>query len=97
MQLCTTTDQPPIQQCRLTGTVTDQDGEPLRGLHVKVARGETLVGWDETDCNGHYEVVVPSGTYDVRFCSLAYHELVDARFPVAGPCTTLDAVLAPII
>jgi hypothetical protein len=95
MQLCTATDQPPTQQSRLTGTVTDEDGEPLRGLYVKAVQGETVVCWDETDCNGRYEIAVPSGTYDVRFCSLAYHELVDPKVLVAGPCTNLDAVLVP--
>jgi hypothetical protein len=97
MQLCTETNQPSDQQSRLTGTVTDEDGEPLRGLYVKVVRDETVVCWDETDCNGRYELAVPSGVYDVKFCSLAYHELVDPSVLVAGACTNLDAVLVPII
>jgi hypothetical protein len=97
MQLSTATDQPSTQQSRLTGTVTDEDGEPLRGLYVKVVRGDTVVCWDETDCNGRYEVAVASGSYDVRFCSLAYHELVHPKMMVAGVCTNLDAVLVPII
>ena len=52
MQLCTATDQPFTPQSRLTGTVTDEDGEPLRGLYAKLLRDETVVRWDETDCNG---------------------------------------------
>lgn len=81
----------------LTGTVTDEDGEPLRGLHVKAVQGDAVVAWVETDCNGRYEIEVPPGIYDVKFCSLAYHELVDHKIAVAEPCTNVDAVLVPII
>jgi hypothetical protein len=81
----------------LTGTVTDEDGEPLRGLHVKVVQGEEVIAWVETDCNGCYEIEVPPGNYDVKFCSLAYHELIEHKIPVTGPCTNVDAVLVPII
>jgi hypothetical protein len=42
-------------------------------------------------------VAVPSGTYDVRFCSQAYHERVDSKIVVAGECTNLDAALMPIL
>jgi hypothetical protein len=97
MQMSTMSQQLSTQQSRLTGTVTDEDGEPLRGLHVKAVHGETVVAWAETDCNGHYEMGLPPGTYEVRFCSLAYHEVVDPHVAVAGPCTNVDAVLVPMI
>lgn len=80
----------------LIGTVTDDDGEPLRGLYVKVVRAGAVVGWAETDANGHYEIPVPAGVYEVRFCSRAYHELVDPEVLVTG-AKTLDAALVPII
>ncbi len=77
----------------LTGTACDVDGEPLRGIHVKALRDDALVGWCETDCNGHFEIPVSVGTYTLVFCSTAYHEVREAGVLVAGPSTRVDAEL----
>jgi hypothetical protein len=97
MQELSANQRSPARYSRLTGTVTDEDGEPLRGLCIKVMSGEMLVGWDDSDCNGHYVVEVPPGTYEVRFCSLAYHEVVDPKVVVEGEGANLDAVVVPFI
>ncbi len=86
----------PAARPTLSGTVTDDDGEPLKGLYVKVSHRGTMVAWAETDHAGHYEIGLPAGVYEVRFSSRAYHELVDPDVPVTGP-TTIDATLVPVI
>ena len=54
----------------VTGTVTDGDGDPLAGIEVTFHRYGSVVGQDETDADGVYEVGgLPADTfgYFVRF------------------------------
>lgn len=81
---------------RIAGTVTDSDGEPLRGIHVKVMSGDRVVAWEETDGNGRYEVAVPIGTYEVEFYSTPYRQLTDYRVVAAATVIPLDAELTLI-
>ncbi|MBQ9667388.1 MAG: SusC/RagA family TonB-linked outer membrane protein [Prevotella sp.] len=58
------------QQHRLTGTVTDETGEPLTGVTV------TIVGHQNagaiTDLNGHYSLSVPDENAALRFTYVGY-------------------------
>jgi len=77
----------------LTGVVTGADDLPLREVHVQVLSGSTVVAKGETDWTGQYQVFVPAGTYDVKFCSKTYEPLTSSGVVVTGPSTTLDAAL----
>ena len=76
----------------LTGAVTDGTSA-LRGVKVKVMSGAEVIGKGVTNRDGVYKVYVPEGTYDVTFSKYAYNPLTDSAVTVAGPSTTLDAVL----
>ncbi len=58
---------------KITGTVTDADGNPLKGINVGIFYWNgNWWDWfyvdDSTDSNGHYELSgLKSGTYRVRF------------------------------
>lgn len=55
----------------LHGTVLSASGQPAQGVDVDVLNATTGVPIplcnDNTDANGDYSVIVPAGTYDVRF------------------------------
>jgi hypothetical protein len=77
----------------LTGTVTGEGGVALRGVHVQVLSGGTVVARAVTTWNGHYRVRVAPGTYDVTFACKTYATLTDPGVIVAEPSTTHDASL----
>lgn len=62
-------------QTAITGTVTDQFGEPLIGASVTV-EGNTSVG-AITDLDGNYELSVPAGTEALRFSYIGMKDLVE--------------------
>ncbi|MDE6198387.1 MAG: SusC/RagA family TonB-linked outer membrane protein, partial [Muribaculaceae bacterium] len=59
-------------QQTVTGTVTDETGEPLIGASVKVA-GETI--GTSTDFDGHYTLKIPAGAKQLTFSYVGYKDL----------------------
>ena len=53
----------------ISGTVTDEDGNPLRGVSVSVQRDYRLpvVGSAETSVDGSYQIALSAGVYFVLF------------------------------
>ncbi len=51
----------------LTGKITDDKGEALIGVSIKVLRGVELVRGAISDYNGQYRLELDPGTYDVEF------------------------------
>ena len=81
----------------LSGTVTDWLSSPVQGVDVDVSDAVTGAGLalcnDRTDPLGQYSLLVPAGTWDVRFTTppgLA----IEAGVVIAGP-TQVDASLSP--
>ncbi len=74
------------QQLTVTGTVTDEEGEPMVGVNVVIVG--TLTGVI-TDINGNYEIVVPSTDAELQFSFVGY---VTETAPVEGN-TTINMVL----
>ena len=75
----------PAQGQRISGTVTDQTGQPVIGASVTVegtTRGVTTVA------DGHYEIAA-QGDATLKFSFLGYESQL---VPVAGR-TTIDVVL----
>ncbi|WP_375334214.1 TonB-dependent receptor domain-containing protein [Flagellimonas sp. C4] len=68
------------QEVAVSGTVTDEEGNPLEGASVYVA--EISVG-TTTDANGNYELLLKEGKHIIQFSYIGYS-------PVARPIT-LDA------
>jgi hypothetical protein len=56
----------------LTGTVTGDAGSALRGVHVKVLSGDSVVAGAVTNWAGEYKVCVVPGTYDLKFEARTY-------------------------
>ncbi|WP_103904818.1 SusC/RagA family TonB-linked outer membrane protein [Sphingobacterium lactis] len=56
-------------QQTITGTVRDQDGNPIAGVTVGVKGGTAKTS---TDQGGHYEISVPSNTAILTFSSIGY-------------------------
>jgi hypothetical protein len=77
----------------LTGTVTGEGGTALRGVHVQVLSGGTVVAKAITNRDGVYRARVAAGTYDVSFECKTYATLTDSAVAVGEPSTTLDASL----
>jgi TonB-linked SusC/RagA family outer membrane protein len=73
-------------QTRVTGTVTDEQGEPLTGASV-VAKGTTT--GVITDAAGGYVITLPEGAATLVFSFLGY---LDVEKPVAG--AVVDAQLS---
>ncbi|WP_407930307.1 carboxypeptidase-like regulatory domain-containing protein, partial [Ignavibacterium album] len=79
---------------KLTGTVKDNNGEPLVGANV-IVEGTTLGA--ATDFDGHYTILnVRAGTYTVKFGYLGYKsQKVEGVRISADQTKILDAVLEP--
>ncbi|MDF0715419.1 TonB-dependent receptor [Muricauda sp. 334s03] len=65
------------QDVAVTGTVTDDEGNPLEGASVYVA--ESSVG-TTTDASGHYELLLNQGKHIIQFSYIGFA-------PVARPIT----------
>lgn len=75
------------QKAKITGTVKEDNGEPMVGVAVVGMDGQTKVG-TQTDIDGKYEISVnPKGT--LRFTFLGYEEV---EVNVEGK-TTINAVM----
>lgn len=79
---------------KLTGTVKDNNGEPLVGANVLI-EGTTLGA--ATDFDGRYTILnIRAGTYIVRFGYLGYKTQIVERVRISADQTKiLDAVLEP--
>ncbi len=90
---------PLVQGVWLSGTATSSSGAPLTGVDVDVLFAGTtddvpLLG-DATGPNGTYQVVVPTGTFDLVFTpplGSAYQEATYLGVSIAGD-TVHDAIL----
>jgi len=85
----------------LTGTVTAQGGGPVAGVDVNVRvsatqESITLCG-DNTNASGAYSVVVPTGTFDVKFTPPASQPLGSTTVPnvVVNGASVQSGVLPP--
>lgn len=59
-------------QTLLGGMVTDQNGEPMTGVTVKITQNAILVKGGNTDINGQYKIELEPGVYDVEFTYTGY-------------------------
>lgn len=81
------------QSGKLTGTVTDDLGDPLIGATVVIDGTTTGAA---TDLNGDYTILrIDPGTYTIRFSSIGYQtRLVEGVRISSNQTTELDAALA---
>jgi len=75
----------------IVGTVTDAEtGQPIYKATVQAGGRKVL-----TAANGHYEIRLFPGTYDVKFSRWGYYDLIVPNVEViADQFTTLDVALA---
>jgi N-acetylneuraminic acid mutarotase len=78
----------------IAGTVTNSaTGAPIKGATVKTADGFAAT----TEANGHYDVSVPVGTYDVTAQAFGYQDKTTTGVAVTdGQTTTADFALAAV-
>lgn len=81
---------------QISGSVNDENGEPLEALSLKVMnpKDSVVVVSGKTDINGRYTVSVPSpGSYLVQFSYIGYATLFkEVTMTVARPKATLGEV-----
>ena len=71
---------------KISGTIVDQDKQPLPGGTV-VVLGQKLGAF--SDAQGHYDILnVPAGTYDLNVTSIGYKTLVVKSVVVSSDETT---------
>jgi hypothetical protein len=90
---------PPQQQGTLSGTVTDQLGQPLAGVDVSLSQQGSTIASTTTDSNGQYSLNAPAGSgYTAAFSKSGY---ITATFNnvsiAANATTTLNASLSPVL
>ncbi|MBU0727631.1 TonB-dependent receptor, partial [Patescibacteria group bacterium] len=74
---------------KVSGTVTDQNGQPLAGANVVVA-GTSFGGASDSDGN-YYILEVPAGVYDIRADYIGYKsQTVDGVRIATGLTTFID-------
>ena len=57
---------------RITGRVTDQNGDPMLGATVAARQGERVLGGTSTDVNGEYTLMLPAGTRIIMISYIGY-------------------------
>jgi hypothetical protein len=77
----------------VSGTVTDPDGEPLRGVTVTAVTGDTA----ETGENGQYTLSVPSGTATVTAATTGYESVTRRVTPGNGGNISVTSEIRPDI
>lgn len=76
----------------ISGTVTDNNGEPLPGANVFI---EELKRGASTDTNGEYEISnIPTGEYTIRASFIGYQDFVD-QVQIGADPVTLNIELQP--
>ena len=71
---------------KISGTVTDEDGNPLAGANVVVVG--TSSGAASGDDGDYYILAVPAGTYSVRVDFIGYKSVIISKVIVSGDLTT---------
>jgi TonB-linked SusC/RagA family outer membrane protein len=79
-----------MQQVKITGTITDENGNPLPGVNV-MAEGTTI--GTISDVNGKYTLDAPNRNAVIMFTFIGY----TVQKVVAGTRTTLDVKMVPDI
>lgn len=59
------------EKVKITGTVTDEKGEPLMGATVKIPNSQ---GGSITDLDGNFEINVPKGTKQLTFSYIGFKD-----------------------
>ncbi|HUX56463.1 MAG TPA: SusC/RagA family TonB-linked outer membrane protein, partial [Bacteroidales bacterium] len=75
-----------LQQQKITGTVTDNNGESLPGVNVAITG--TIVG-TMTDIDGKYSITVPQGTESLTFSFIG----MESKVVSIGELTKIDVKL----
>jgi hypothetical protein len=78
----------------LAGKITDQNGEALIGVNIRVTKGTTFIKGAVSDVDGKYRVELEPGAYDVEFSYTGFESkrILDVNVPAAQE-TTLDMTL----
>lgn len=86
------TYQPPQQPGRISGNVSDAEGQPLGGANINiVGHGRSY----QTDGDGHYTFNIAPGTYTLAISYISYltkHEQIEVQ---EGQSVQLNVVLQP--
>jgi hypothetical protein len=77
-----------LQQTRITGTVTDENGNPLPGVNVQIEG--TMIG-SITDINGKYSIDKPTDNIILVFSFMGYNT---QKVPASGK-TVIDIKMNP--
>jgi len=78
----------------LAGKITDQNGEVLVGVNIRVTKGTTFIKGAVSDAEGKYRVELEPGAYDVEFSYTGFESkrVLDINVQPAQE-TTLDMTL----
>jgi TonB-linked SusC/RagA family outer membrane protein len=79
-----------LQQRRITGTITDENGNPMPGVNVQV---EGTTTGTVTDANGKYAIEIPNASATLVFTFVGYGV---QKVPASGK-TAIDVKMAPDI
>jgi fibronectin type 3 domain-containing protein len=87
-------------QGTISGTVEDEDGNPIEGATVTIYESGTTtnpVASTTTNSNGEYSVNVPPGTYDVKIEMSGYDVQWETDVVVTVDQTTTTDLILPLI
>jgi streptogramin lyase len=76
----------------IRGKVTDERGRPVRGAIIKAAAGGKAIS-RYTQNDGRYEIIVPSGTYDISVSAYGYRSKHQSKDD--SQSTETDFILSP--
>ncbi len=87
----TTAHNAPEDMATITGTVTDENGNPIEGATVRLDTGETAI----TDASGHFEIEVHAGNHTLAVSKDGYEKKTIETSVSPGEHKNIPAVELP--
>ncbi|EKD81189.1 MAG: hypothetical protein ACD_39C01920G0002, partial [uncultured bacterium] len=88
-----------VNYATLTGIITDENGQPLENVYVRILSASMVTDSAITDSTGRYQISMPSGAYTVTIQRNGYasiiEEVVLADDEVRVYSTSISTVAAP--
>ncbi|OYU79951.1 MAG: hypothetical protein CFE23_11900 [Flavobacterium sp. BFFFF1] len=92
-RLCRSIIDPAVRKRSLAGTVTDEDGQPLRNVRVAIAGKPSTLS---SDTGAFHFPHLTAGEYPVAFARNGYKDLIVNALITNGTRTTLNVVLSEL-
>lgn len=87
----------PDNYATLTGVITDEIGQPVENVYVRMLSASMLVESAVTDSTGRYQIAVPAGNYSLSIQKSGYKAITEEYSLAANEVTVYSPSLIAIV